>query len=912
MAIDLEKLLVKVMAETSDAQSKLKKFSSEVEKTAKSSDKALGDIGKKNSGLQKVLDQIKTINNAVKTFGRNAKIDAGLLKPTRGYIELSKRIMDADMELQKFRDEMDALDKTAPDYGEKFNEYKTAIAEAEQVIEGMNDALVEAVKNGEAFESTRPPSFLRNMGAYAKEGASGILNAIPGMTKFRERMMAIGQSGKNAVRSVKEFGAGIVNDIKAPIGWLSRLKTGFGNVFAKIPLLGKLRSAFGGIGKTAASASGSFGGLVRKIAGIGIAALIARKVMGMVKDGLGNLASYSSSTQKNIDKLRSAVLTLKNAFGAAFAPLLNVVTPILVKFIGYLTKAANAVAHFFAALTGQDSVVVAVADDVSGIGDSAADANAEAKKLQRTLLGFDQINKLDDNSDSGSGSGSGNGGGFETVPVSGVVSNWADKFKEAWESGGDFYWLGESLADKFNDALANIPWEKIQANARTLANSLATFLNGFIENADWDLVGSTIANALNTAIYFAQTFVHTFNWAALGDAVASTINGFVRDADWAALGDTIGTAIYGLLTSINTFLRNTDWSAIGTAIVTTITNINWVNLFTGTAELIGNIATAVFDMLSGAISTAKDRLKGWIDSGKIWDDLFEMGKSVVELTVNLVKGTWGLMKEIVGAVYDVGISLFKSAWTTISNFLFGSGKDKGAEEVGISLGQNGWSTVKKWISDKMGGAVEVAVSLTSSFGSGVKKVSDWVKTQIGGQVNAPIGLKRNFAKGTKTVKAWIEKCYFGKGVYKNIGLKRSGWSTVAGWIKSFWGGNLNGTISISDGKAKGGLYSNGSWKPVTAAAGGGAFNTGQMFIAREAGPELVGTIGGHTAVMNNNQIVDSVSDGVYKAVLAAMGQNGGQTPVIVTLDGDAAKIFRVVQDESKKYVRTTGQSPFPV
>lgn len=47
----------------------------------------------------------------------------------------------------------------------------------------------------------------------------------------------------------------------------------------------------------------------------------------------------------------------------------------------------------------------------------------------------------------------------------------------------------------------------------------------------------------------------------------------------------------------------------------------------------------------------------------------------------------------------------------------------------------------------------------------------------------------------------------------------------------------------------------------------GAYNipTGQMFIAREAGPELVGTIGGHTSVANNDQIVKGISSGVYAA-----------------------------------------------
>ena len=40
---------------------------------------------------------------------------------------------------------------------------------------------------------------------------------------------------------------------------------------------------------------------------------------------------------------------------------------------------------------------------------------------------------------------------------------------------------------------------------------------------------------------------------------------------------------------------------------------------------------------------------------------------------------------------------------------------------------------------------------------------------------------------------------------------------------------------------------------------------GQLFIAREAGPEMVGTIGGHTSVANNEQIVEGIADGVRSA-----------------------------------------------
>ena len=90
-------------------------------------------------------------------------------------------------------------------------------------------------------------------------------------------------------------------------------------------------------------------------------------------------------------------------------------------------------------------------------------------------------------------------------------------------------------------------------------------------------------------------------------------------------------------------------------------------------------------------------------------------------------------------------------------------------------------------------------------------------------------------------------------------------------------------------------------------AAGGFPDTGQMFIAREAGPELVGSINGRTAVANNDQIVEAVSQGVYSAVVAAMSANnssGGQS-VNVYLDGK--QIYASVKKrESERGVQLMG------
>ena len=85
-------------------------------------------------------------------------------------------------------------------------------------------------------------------------------------------------------------------------------------------------------------------------------------------------------------------------------------------------------------------------------------------------------------------------------------------------------------------------------------------------------------------------------------------------------------------------------------------------------------------------------------------------------------------------------------------------------------------------------------------------------------------------------------------------------------------------------KATGGIFAGGKWLPITAYANGGGPNAGELFMAREAGPEMVGTIGGHTAVMNNDQIVASVSAGVYQAVVSAMGGQSDR-PIVLNING---------------------------
>lgn len=117
---------------------------------------------------------------------------------------------------------------------------------------------------------------------------------------------------------------------------------------------------------------------------------------------------------------------------------------------------------------------------------------------------------------------------------------------------------------------------------------------------------------------------------------------------------------------------------------------------------------------------------------------------------------------------------------------------------------------------------------------------------------------------------------------------------------------------------KGGVYSAGRWRPVQAYANGGYVNTdgyssAQLFVAREAGPELVGTIGNHSAVMNNDQIVASVSAGVYRANSEQNSllrqQNQLLQAILQKETGISTRdVFNAVQSENRRYYARTGKN----
>ena len=127
---------------------------------------------------------------------------------------------------------------------------------------------------------------------------------------------------------------------------------------------------------------------------------------------------------------------------------------------------------------------------------------------------------------------------------------------------------------------------------------------------------------------------------------------------------------------------------------------------------------------------------------------------------------------------------------------------------------------------------------------------------------------------------------------------------LSGATSKTWKIKMEGDIEL---KSKDGKY----WL-VPGAAAGGMFNMGSMFVAGEAGPELVGTINGRTGVVSANEI-SGIGDAIYntgeaeaallKEQNALLRQILAKTGITLTPNAAAGKW---VSQAQTAYARATG------
>jgi len=233
---------------------------------------------------------------------------------------------------------------------------------------------------------------------------------------------------------------------------------------------------------------------LKRIAFYRIIRSVIKAITSALSEGLQNAYAFSQGITTEghrfaaaLDSMSSAGLKMKNQIGSAFIGLLAAIAPIVNAIISLVTRVANALSQLFAVFTG--GTYLKAADVPKKWGEAAGGAAKAAKEWKNQLLGFDEINRLEEPSDGGGG-----GGGaaidpmsmFEDTPIDGIFKKMRDKLVELWSSL-DFEPLKQS-------------WDNLKESLQGLADVIISALGWAWENVLVPLAHWTIEEALPAVI----------------------------------------------------------------------------------------------------------------------------------------------------------------------------------------------------------------------------------------------------------------------------------------------------------------------------------------------------------------------------------------------------------------------------
>lgn len=563
-------------------------------------------------------------------------------------------------------------------------------------------------------------------------------------------------------------------------------------------------------------------------------------VTSQLSNAQGDFARTSNSWANQIRLLKLNFDSLKASLGQAFIQALTPIVQFLNTLISRLQTAADAFSRFMSQLFGTplQSSAGAITEnitDAAGGAETLADTSNDAadaigksekaaKKLKKSLAGFDKLNVLQSADTSGGGGSQSSGGGTggtggtgggakipATIDLKPKANALVSKLKKALLKG-DFESIGKSISGAISKGLGKINWGKIQSKAKGIAGKISGFVNGFLDGSDWGLYGSTLGGAVNTITDFLNELYTRIEWGKLGSGIATSLNSTIKTIDWNNIGLLLSNKINSIISFAKNFSFTFNWEEFGKSLKRSLKS------FVKNIDL-DSVAETLSQTIEGVTTTAQTLFESpsWSELGsKLRRSLkkFFNDKPFTKIAKTIRKA--------LGALFDEAIELFDGG------------------EVADSLGEDVGTAIQEWFDDeewwkKAGMAIsKIASSILRFFKKVLSKID-------AGKIYTAIW---NLVKSID----WVQ---LGKDALGLVweGMKAFSPLAQAGNTLKNIGGFITEKGIGERGFAKGGFPT-----------------TGQYFLARESGPELVGTIGGRTAVVNNNQIVASVASGVSSAV----------------------------------------------
>lgn len=681
-------------------------------------------------------------------------------------------------------------------------------------------------------------------------------------------------------------------------------------------------------------------------------------IMEKTKNVQNDLARTIISPANAMRVLQNQLLLLKRALGQLVSIVVTKYIPIIQLVTQELTKAAQSLANFFGyKLPDIDydnmESLSAVTDSLA---DSLADSNENAKELKRTLAGFDEINQLADNTVGTSNVDSTLGGGlpgdlgidlsqYDYDFTKGLDTTKLDQFKNKLK---DILWyvsiIGAGiLAWKFGSALSGanlITTSFKQLFGVVLAVSGALLLikgsiDGIVNGIDWQNAIEMLAGAAGLIGGLALAFGST--GAAIGGIVSgviiaitgiidavkngiNTINAIVTAAGTTIIGTTIGAMIggpFGALIGaaiglvvggiadlviyisqnkekvIDMFNDVGDW--VQEKIIDPITDKismffeiikNKLSPITDfVKQVIGNISTVIGDIL--------EPIKEWIEV--IYDNVSEILNgissavgTVAQKIVEIVNTIWQIIKAVVGYIWNeivVYIDMLKNNIAKILEIVkVAINVVRDSIAVLIEKIKTFISPIVEWLNDKILSPIKNFVTSAINF----------VFDKIDKLINAVKNIAITVANGVGNI---IKKAL--NGIFG-----------IAEDIINFFIRGLNNVVGVVN-KLPGVSISKVAPIKIDKFESGGVIDSGSLFIANEAGPELIGNIGRRSAVANTTQMKEVMKQGAYEGMVQALKEQGGKTSYVV-LEIDGERLTKKVIKKHNELVKQTGSSPLLV
>lgn len=602
---------------------------------------------------------------------------------------------------------------------------------------------------------------------------------------------------------------------------------------------------------------------------------VIRSITDAFKTGITNMYQWSKVMDghfaASMDRLATSTLYLKNSLGAMVSPLIESLVPVLDIIIDKVVDVLNFFNMLVSAISGADTYTVA--KKVAAVWNDTANKTKKSAKsasddIKRTILGFDEINKLikANSSSGGSGSSSGNPGTdyssmFEEKPLTGIFKKIANITRD-WPDW--LKWLlGIGGAAIAGWGISQLP--KLLSKVFDWLKKLFT-----VKVPDWFRWLFGPKGDGNVKIDLPSDI-------NIPDADITTN---IKKGDWSALDDLSGKPVY-----LSPKLDNkpdvllcafvSAWMRIEGRILYFTPRLDnrakvLYDAFKKEWDASGSKALYFSPKLDNKASVLANQFK------REWNKAL----TTVYVGVALKKYGWDHIRTWLGLDDPVtaNINLRKWGWNYMRTWL---GLDD-PHTANINLRRWGWSSMRTWL--ELDNAINASINLVKY---GWRTISAFVGTWVDVSVNLEHG---NFFNLNSWVGNWVEV-----GVY----LYRGNFWSLADWVgdsvtvrvnlvmggggiinvssngaarsrslpsASGGGGGSSGGGAGRGRRANGGILNHGIWSNIPKYAGGTSGAHGTMFIAGEAGPEIVGHIGGRTEVLNKSQLASAM----YSAVQAAM------------------------------------------